>query len=351
MSVGGIGVTGTQVANTLLRKADLIFAIGTRLGDFTTMSKLNFGETQQTEILALNVSPFDGYKMGATLLHADAKNGLEAIKAQLKKEKHKATAEYQTEIKNLRSQWNAEVDKLYHATSHNGTCQTAVLGAINNFIAKDDVIICAAGSLPGDLHKLWRCKQPKSYHLEYAFSCMGYEVAAGLGVKLAKPDGETYVIVGDGSYIMLHSELLTSIQEQKKINIILLNNHGYQCIKNLQMSQGAEHFGNEFRYRDKSSKKLDGKYLQIDFAKYAEALGAKTFKAKNIEQLKTALQNAKKETSSTLIEIEVEPGTMSDGYDSWWRVGVAETSNKEKINSAYKKCNWLYLKQEIINKH
>ncbi len=216
-----------------------------------------------------------------------------------------------------------------------GNCQTAILGALNQFMQKNDVIICAAGSLPGDLHRLWRSELPKTYHLEYAFSCMGYEVAAGLGVKMACPKQEVYVIVGDGSYLMLHSELLTSIQEKVKINIILLDNHGYQCIKNLQQSQGCESFGNEFRYREAETRQLSGEVVKVNFHDYAGALGAETFYANNIEEFNTALKAAKQEKHSTLIAINVEPGTMSDGYESWWRVGVPEVSKSKAVLKAH----------------
>lgn len=334
MSVGGVGVTGTKAANGLLKRADLIFAIGTRLSDFTTMSKYQFG-SHKVDLISLNVSAFDGYKMGATLLQADAKIGLSTIHTALEKISYQTASSYQTEIKQLKAKWNREVDRLYNLTINKGNSQTAVLGALNRFMQKEDVIICAAGSLPGDLHRLWRCELPKTYHVEYAFSCMGYEVAAGLGVKLASPKQEVYVIVGDGSYLMLHSELLTSIQEKQKINIILLDNHGYQCIRNLQQSQGCENFGNEFRYREAKTNQLTGQIVEIDFHLYAQALGAKTFYAKNIEEFKQALTAAKQATHSTLIEIKVAPDTMSHGYDAWWRVGVPEISPCQKVKDAY----------------
>ncbi|MCP3966075.1 MAG: 3D-(3,5/4)-trihydroxycyclohexane-1,2-dione acylhydrolase (decyclizing) [Lentisphaerae bacterium] len=332
-NVGGSGVTGAESANVLLRDADLIFAVGTRLSDFTTLSKRHFG-ADSSRIICLNVSSFDGLKMGAELLQGDAKLGLTQIAQALRSAKYSTTEAYQQEVAKVKQAWDAEVDRLYAESSESGNCQTNILGIVNSAVDKDDTIICAAGSLPGDLQRLWRCEVPKSYHLEYAFSCMGYEVAAGLGVKLAKPDNESWVIVGDGSYIMLHSELLTSIQEGKKINIILLDNYGYQCIKNLQMSQGAEHFGNERRFRAPETNRLDGSRIEVDFCKYAGALGVKTFFAHNTEELAQCIESAKLETVSTLIEIKAEPGTMSDGYESWWRVGVAETSNREDICQA-----------------
>lgn len=334
MSVGGVGVTGTQAANLLLKEADLILAIGTRLSDFTTNSKHHFGN-DNAEILSLNVSAFDSNKMDATLLQSDAKVGLLSLQKALMKENYKTSDTYQAKIDQLKTAWNKEVDKLYSMSCSAGNCQTAILGALNQFMQKNDVIICAAGSLPGDLHRLWRSELPKTYHLEYAFSCMGYEVAAGLGVKMACPKQEVYVIVGDGSYLMLHSELLTSIQEKVKINIILLDNHGYQCIKNLQQSQGCESFGNEFRYREAETRQLSGEVVKVNFHDYAGALGAETFYANNIEEFNTALKAAKQEKHSTLIAINVEPGTMSDGYESWWRVGVPEVSKSKAVLKAH----------------
>ncbi len=332
MDVGGLGVTGTQVANKLAAQADLILAIGTRLQDFTTASKWAF-QHPQVKILQLNVSAFDGYKMGATLLQADAKLGLQAL--------HKALGNYATDHRYQQQiaqgcqAWQQEVDRLYSTEISDGNAQTHVLGALNDFVTEQDVVVSAAGSVPGDLHRLWRSKTPKDYHLEYAYSCMGYEVAAGLGVKMAHPHGEVYVIVGDGSYLMLHSELFTSIQEGVKITIILLNNQGYQCIKGLQQSQGSQGFGNEFRYRNKSSQRLEGETLRIDFVQYASALGANALLANDVTEFKQALREAKQSAISTLIEIPVNADSMSGAYDSWWRVAVAEVSPADEVVQAH----------------
>lgn len=334
-SVGGIGVTGTKTANLLAKDADIIFAVGSRLADFTTCSKQLF-QNPDAEILHLNVSVFDGLKMDGILLLADAKEGLIAIRKELISKKYKTSSDYQKRISRLKKEWDNEVDRLYGARSKNGISQTAVVGAINNFVGEDDIILCAAGSLPGDLERLWRSRKPKSYHMEYGYSCMGYEVAGGLGAKIANPDSEVYVIISDGSFLMLNSELLTSIQEHCKINIILLDNYGFQCIKNLQMSKGSRGYGNELRYRNPKTKQLDGKYIPIDFAKYTESIGVKSYRVNSIEEFKNALKGAKKEKTSTLIEIKVKPGTMTHGYESWWRVGVASVSKSKKVNLAHK---------------
>lgn len=334
MSVGGIGVTGTRVANLLAKDTDLVLVIGSRLMDFTTASKIIF-QNPDVEILHLNISSFDGCKMDGTLLQVDAKSGLLALKNALKKSNYQTTQTYRDTIQQLRSNWQQEVDRLYHLKMPQGNCQTHILGTLNEFIGKDDIIVCAAGSLPGDLHRLWRCENPKTYHLEYGFSCMGYEIAGGLGVKMANPDAEVYVIVGDGSYIMLHSELLTSIQEHFKINIVVLNNNGYQCIKNLQKAHGSKGFGNEFRYRSNDTNRLDGSTLKINFTQYAESLGANAYHANNVDELEILLTKAKQSSISTVIDIDVLPGTMSNGYESWWRVGVPEISQAPEVLDAH----------------
>ena len=337
MSVGGVGVTGTQVSNHLALNSDLIIACGTRLSDFTTASKSAF--RTDTPILSINISPFDGLKMNAHFVEGDARIILQELDSRLKNIAYSTDENYQSEIKIGKDNWNKEVDRLYQLHNEEFNHQTAVVGALNEFMNSDDVVVCAAGSLPGDLHRLWRTEKVKSYHMEYGYSCMGYEVAGGLGVKTAQPESEIYVLVGDGSFLMLHSELITSLQEKLKINIILLDNHGFQCIKNLQMGNGSQGFGNELRFRDPKSDLLNGEIVPIDFAKIADGLGVKSFKANNLIEFKQSLEQAKRETISTLIEIKVKPGTMSDGYDSWWRVGVAEVSNSSDVLKANQEAN------------
>ncbi len=325
MSVGAIGVTGTSAANLLANEADVVLVVGSRLQDFTTASKQIF--SPEVKLLHLNVSQYDGLKMDSIALQADAKFGLESLKDILQTESYQTSLEYRERISELQSEWNVEVDRLYQLTSEEGNVQTLIIGALNEFMSPEDVVLCAAGSLPGDLHRLWRSELPKSYHMEYGYSCMGYEVAGGLGARLAMDKGELYVIVGDGSYLMLHSEILTALKEHVKINVILLDNSGYQCIKNLQMAHGSVGFGNEFRYREKNSDRLIGKITPVDFKKYAEALGVKAFYANNVNEFKELLRTTRKEDVSTLIEVKVLPGTMTDGYHSWWRVGIPEVSN------------------------
>jgi len=325
MSVGAVGVTGTSAANLLAKAADVVLVVGSRLQDFTTASKQIFAS--DVKLLHLNVSKFDGLKMDSIMLQADAKSGLESLSEELRKAKFQTSAEYRGCVSQLQSEWNAEVDRLYNLTSEEGNVQTSIVGTLNEFMAPEDIVLCAAGSLPGDLHRLWRSEIPKTYHMEYGYSCMGYEVAGGLGAKMAMEKGEVYIIVGDGSYLMLHSEILTALKEHVKINIVLLDNSGYQCIKNLQIAHGSAGFGNEFRFREENTGRLTGDFTAVDFKKYAEALGVKAFYAEDADQLSCSLEKARSETVSTLIEVKVLPGTMTGGYHSWWRVGVPEVSN------------------------
>ena len=324
MSIGAIGVTGTSAANILAKDADVVLVIGSRLQDFTTSSKQLFNK--DVKLMHLNVSKYDALKMDGFTLHADAKCGLESLKYELTKTKYQTSKKYLEKISQLKKNWESEVNRLYKLTSKEGNVQTNIIGILNEFMEPKDVILCAAGSLPGDLHKLWRSELPKTYHVEYGYSCMGYEVAGGLGAKLAMTQGEVYVIVGDGSYLMLHSEFLTALKEHIKINVVLLDNSGYQCIKKLQIDHGSAGFGNEFRYREKSTGRLSGEITSVDFKKYSEALGVKAYHANDPEEFLEALQKTRTEKISTLIEVKVLPGTMTDGYNSWWRVGVPEVS-------------------------
>ncbi|WP_127487959.1 3D-(3,5/4)-trihydroxycyclohexane-1,2-dione acylhydrolase (decyclizing) [Paenibacillus ehimensis] len=331
--MGAIGVTGSLAANRLAKEADLIISVGTRLADFPTASKSAF-QHPDVSFLNINVSSFDAMKLNALMAVADAKEALTALQEALGRAGYESSYPAE-ELKAEKLAWDQEVDRLYAMELPDGLSQTRVIGEINASLHPSDVIVCAAGSLPGDLHRLWRCSSPNTYHMEYGFSCMGYEVSGALGVKLADPGREVYAFVGDGSFLMLHSELLTSIQEGRKINVLLLDNHGYQCIHNLQRGHGSQGFGNEFRYRSADTNRLTGDYMPVDFSLYARALGVKTYSVRTIDELKEALKSAKEQTVSTLIEIKVLPGTNTDGYESWWRVGVAEVSESEKVHQAY----------------
>ncbi|MDM5247795.1 3D-(3,5/4)-trihydroxycyclohexane-1,2-dione acylhydrolase (decyclizing) [Lysinibacillus sp. G4S2] len=347
-NLGGMGITGTLAANKAARQSDLIIGIGTRYTDFATSSKTAFS-FETTKFLNINVSRFQTYKLDAFQVVADAKTTLEQLAPLIEG--------YQSEfgqiIEDLKEEWNAERDRLskvafsrenfapevknhfsqevfneYADALNTELAQTTALIAVNDTIAPDSTIITSAGSLPGDAQRIWNPTVPNTYNVEYGYSCMGYEVSGALGIKLAEPTKEVYSLVGDGSFLMLHSELITAIQYGKKINIILFDNSGFGCINNLQMDHGGGSYFCEFRT-------YENKILNIDYAKVAEGYGAKTYRVNTVEQLKDALKDAKKQEVSTLIDIKVLPKTMTDGYDSWWNVGVAEVSNRESIQEAH----------------
>jgi len=359
LNMGGIGETGSLAANTLAKEADLIIGVGTRYSDFTTASKWLF-QNPDVQFLNLNVGAFDVQKMDGVQLLADARVALERLSDAL--DKHDYRAAWGDQPKDAKTALEAEVDRIYsiqyetqdftpEINDHmdpavlrefielTGSCltQSRVLGVLNQRLPKDAVIVAAAGSLPGDLQRAWRSTGVDTYHVEYAYSCMGYEVNAALGVKLAAPEREVYALVGDGSYMMLHSELATSIQERRKINIVLLDNMTFGCINNLQMGNGMDSFGTEFRFRNPETGQLDGGFVPVDFAMSAAAYGCKTYKVSNEDQLHAALIDAQKQTVSTLIDIKVLPKTMIHGYLSWWRVGVAEVSTKGTTAQVYEK--------------
>ncbi|WP_053367713.1 3D-(3,5/4)-trihydroxycyclohexane-1,2-dione acylhydrolase (decyclizing) [Bacillus sp. FJAT-27245] len=358
LNLGGIGVTGNSAANSLARDADLVIGIGTRFTDFTTGSKRLF-ENEEVEFLTINVSDFHASKLDAVKIVADAKTALAALAAVLKESGYQSG--YTAEIKEAKKMWEQELERLY-AIQYSGSgfqpevsghldgplpeykeaigcslTQTEVIGEINGLLDKDAIIVGASGSLPGDLQRMWVANSANTYNMEYGYSCMGYEISGALGVKLAEPDKEVYSLVGDGSYLMLHSELVTSIQEGRKINVLLFDNAGFGCINNLQMSNGMGSFGTEFRKRDEQTGKLNGPVLKIDYAQSAAGYGAKTYSVHTIEELRFALEDAKKQAVSTLLDIKVLPKTMTNGYGAWWNVGNAEVAEKEEFKTVYKK--------------
>jgi 3D-(3,5/4)-trihydroxycyclohexane-1,2-dione acylhydrolase (decyclizing) len=357
LNMGGIGETGSLAANTLAREADLIIGVGTRYSDFTTGSKSLF-QNPNVQFLNLNVGAFDVQKLDGVQVLADAQLALQSLSDALVDYK----AGWGDAPKQARTALDAEVDRLYaveyqaqdfepEVSGHldpqvlrdfiemTGSCltQSRVLGILNQQLPADAVIVAAAGSLPGDLQRAWRSTSVDSYHVEYGYSCMGYEVNAALGAKMAAPEREVYALVGDGSYMMLHSELATSIQERRKINVVLLDNMAFGCINNLQMGNGMGSFGTEFRFRNPETGSLDGEFVPVDFAMSAAAYGCKTYTVKTVEELESALIDARKQTVSTLIDIKVLPKTMIHGYLSWWRVGVAEVSTTGTTAEAYER--------------
>ncbi|MBM3878520.1 MAG: 3D-(3,5/4)-trihydroxycyclohexane-1,2-dione acylhydrolase (decyclizing) [Verrucomicrobia bacterium] len=332
-ALGAMGVTGTRGANLMARDADLVIGIGTRYSDFTTASKTAF-QNPKVRFLNLNIAEFDAHKHAALPMVADARAGLDALADALRD--YQVAPEYRARVSELNGEWDAEVGRIYAAKDKPPVSQGAVIGAVNEFSRPEDVVLCAAGSLPGDLHKLWRTRDPKGYHLEYGYSCMGYEIAGGLGVKMADPDREVYVMVGDGSYLMMAQELVTSIQEGYKLTVIMLDNHGFSSIGGLSQSVGCGGFGARYRYRNAASGHLDGEVLPVDFAANARSLGAQVFAVLDLPGLKSALVKARRQTKTTVIVIETDLEKRVPGYESWWDVPIAEVSEVEAVRQASK---------------
>lgn len=332
LNLGAIGATGTEGANVLAREADLIIGIGTRYSDFTSASKTAF-QNPNVRFININVAEFDAYKHNALPLVGDARATLEEL-GTLLGDYHTATG-YQTRARDFNKAWDAEVQRIYLLENEPLLSQGEVVGMVNTFSQSKDVVLCAAGSLPGDLHKLWRTRDPRGYHLEYGFSCMGYEIPGGMGVKLADPDREVYVMVGDGSYLMMNSEIVTMVQEGLKVVIVLLDNHGFASIGGLSKSVGSDGFGTKYRYRTESSH-LDGETLPIDFAKSCESLGAHVIKANDRVSFQNALVAAKEiKNRPVCIVTEVDRRQRVGGYESWWDVPIAEVSENPAVQKAH----------------
>ncbi len=329
-SLGAVGVTGTPGANIVAREADLVIAIGTRLSDFTTASKTAF-QNPNVRFIAINVNEFDAHKHAALPLIADARATLEELSALVAG--YHVGDEYRARVARFRDEWDAEVDRIYHLEHGPLVSQGEVIGAVNEIAGPRDVVLCASGSLPGDLHKLWRARDTKSYHLEYGYSTMGYEIAGGLGVKMAAPDREVYVMVGDGSYLMMNSEIVTAIQERIKLTIVLLDNHGFSSIGGLSAAVGAQGFGTQYRYRDGAGQ-LEGDYLPVDLAANAASLGAYVIRAGDIGEVKAALAQARGSDRTTVVAVEVDREQRVPGYESWWDVPVAEVSDVDSARQA-----------------
>ncbi len=329
-SVGALGATGTPVANDVARSADLVIGIGTRWSDFTTASFSVF-QNPQVDIVSINVAPFDTAKLSGAPIVADARSALTSLH-DLVGDWH-VDASYAGEYRAGASAWNDTVQAAYALAHEPLPAQSEVIGAVEASSQARDVVVAAAGSLPGDLHKLWRTRDPKGYHVEYAFSTMGYEIAAGIGVKMADPGREVYVMVGDGSYLMLNSELVTALAEGVKIIVVLVVNHGFQSIGALSESVGVERFGTKYRFRS-SAGQLDGEKLPIDLAKNAESLGATVLRAHSIADLRSALATARSSEVTTVIEIETDPLVSAPDSSSWWDVPVAEVSSRDATERA-----------------
>ena len=330
-SAGAVGVTGTSTANRIARDADVVLVIGSRLSDFTTASNSAFANPE-VRFISINVAELDAYKRAAIPLVGDARATLEELEARTAG--YRVRDDYARHLREWKSDWERETDRLFQATGRRGVLtQAEVIGALNDTLAPRDVIVCAAGSLPGDLHKLWRSRDVKGYHLEYGYSCMGYEIAGGLGVKLAAPEREVFVLVGDGSYLMMAQELATAVQEGIKINVVLFNNGGFSSIGGLSASVGCDGFGTEYRRRTASGD-LDGASVDVDFVANAASLGAKAITTADAASLRRAVADARASSDSTVIVVPVDRDVRVGGYESWWDVPVAETSTLESVRVA-----------------
>lgn len=327
--LGAMGVTGTAGANLFAREADLVIGIGTRYSDFTSASKTAF-QNPSVKFININVAEFDAGKHMGLPVVADARVALEELAHMT--EGYRVSQEHQERVKKVREQWEIEVDRLLHLKHGPPVSQSEVIGVVNSVAEPRDVVVCAAGSLPGDLHKLWRTRDPKGYHLEYGYSCMGYEIAGGLGVKMAAPDREVYVMIGDGSYLMMAQEIHTAIQEGIKLNIVLLDNHGFGSIGGLSEACGSGGFGTEYRYREEG--KLEGDTVCVDFVANAASMGASALRVRTIEELRTALVAARSTTKTTVTVIDVDRNVRVPGYESWWDVPIAEVSEMESVRAA-----------------
>lgn len=333
-NLGAAGATGTEGANTFSEKADLVIGIGTRYSDFTTASKTAF-QNPHVKFININIAEFDAFKLSGLALVGDAKATLLELKKALKG--YEVANAYRAKAASYNKSWDKKVAWAYAPDGKGLPCQSEVIGAVNDFADVKDVVFCAAGSLPGDLHKLWRTRDPKGFHLEYGYSTMGYEIAGGLGAKLACPDREIYVMLGDGSYLMMCSEIITSVQESLKLTIILINNHGFASIGGLSNSLGSEGFGTKYLFRNKKSGQLDGKELPVDLAANAASLGAEVIKTHSIDSLKEALIQAKTFRKTTVIYIETAADRKMEGYGhAWWEVAVAEVSNSKGVRKAHR---------------
>jgi 3D-(3,5/4)-trihydroxycyclohexane-1,2-dione acylhydrolase (decyclizing) len=330
--VGAVGVTGTPGANILAREADLVIGIGTRYSDFTTASKTAF-QNPDVRFININVAEFDSYKHAALPLTGDARVTLEELAQAVAS--YRVEPSYREKVAKFREEWEKEVERIYGMRKEPPISQGEVIGAVNQAAHAGDTMVSAAGSLPGDLHKLWRTEKPGGYHLEYGYSSMGYEIAGGLGVKMADPQREVYVLVGDGSYLMMAQEIVTSLQEGYKLNVVLLDNHGFSSIGGLSRSCGNEGMGTNYRYR--RGEKYDGEVLRVDFAANAASLGAWTTRARTREELVEALEESRKQPRTSVVVVETSYDERVPGYESWWDVAIAEVSERESVQAARKK--------------
>ncbi|MFD4550227.1 3D-(3,5/4)-trihydroxycyclohexane-1,2-dione acylhydrolase (decyclizing) [Streptomyces sp. NPDC058466] len=328
--LGGIGHTGTAVCDAIARTADLVIGVGTRYTDFTTASNTLF-RGDGVRFVNLNITAFDAHKLAARPLVADARTGLEALSEALAG--HRVSAAYEDEYRAGKARWEEVVEAAYRAEDSVVPTQTQVLGALDAVVGDDDVVINAAGSLPGDLHKLWRARSPRQYHLEYGYSCMGYEIPAGIGVQQAAPDTAVWSLVGDGTYLMMPTEIVTAVQEGLPVNLVLIQNHGYASIGGLSEETGGERFGTAYRYRAADGT-FSGAPLPVDLAANAASLGMDVLRAKTLGELRDALASARASDRPTCVYVETDPTPTAPPAEAWWDVPVAEVATREAAVSA-----------------
>jgi 3D-(3,5/4)-trihydroxycyclohexane-1,2-dione acylhydrolase (decyclizing) len=326
-AVGGVGSTGSPVANALARDADVVIGVGTRWSDFTTASRTAF-QHPGVRFVNINVAALDAAKHAGEMVVADAREALTALTA--------ALDGYHADVTWDATEWNRIVDESFHLDHQPLPAQTEVLGALNEEMDARDVVVQAAGSMPGDLQMLWRARDAKQYHVEYAYSCMGYEIAGGLGIKMAAPDREVFALVGDGSYLMMSSEIVTAVSEGIKLNLVIVQNHGFASIGALSESLGSQRFGTNYRYRDPATGLLSGDKLPIDLAANAESLGAQVIRVKTIAEFRTAIATARAADRTTAIHIETDPLAPVPSSESWWDVPVSEVAALDSTQQARK---------------
>ena len=330
-AVGGVGATGSAAANALAAGADVVVGIGTRYSDFTTASRTAFRDPG-VRFVNLNVATFDAAKHSGVQVVADARASLGALAGALAG--YHVAADYTARYQGLVADWNQVTERAYHLGHQPLPAQTEVIGAVQDVIGPRDVIVQAAGSLPGDLQMLWRARDPKAYHVEYGYSCMGYEIAGALGIKMAAPDREVVALVGDGSYLMMAQEIVTAVAEGIKLVIVLIDNHGFSSIGSLSESLGSQRFGTQYRYRNPGSGLLDGDYLPVDLAANAESLGADVLRTHTIDEFRVALAKARDAQRTTVVHIETDPLAPVPSPDSWWDVPVAQTAALDSTRTA-----------------
>ena len=330
-SVGAIGATGSTAANALARDADLVIGIGTRYSDFTTASRTAF-QNPDVKFVNVNVTSFDAAKHAGTQVVGDARETIVLLTEALTG--WTVPPDYAERVRDLASAWDETVERAYHLGHGPIPAQSEIIGVVNDVSGPRDVVVCAAGSMPGDLHKLWRTRDPKGYHVEYGYSCMGYEIAGGIGAKMAEPDRDVYIMVGDGSYLMMSQELVTAVQEQIKVIVVLVQNHGFASIGALSDEVGAGRFGTWYRYRDEASGRLTGDNLPVDIAANAESLGVTVLRADSIGSFRDALERAKAVSGPVMVHVHADPLVPAPSSESWWDVPVAEVAELDITKSA-----------------